>query len=377
MKPRKLLFVVNLDSFFISHRLPIALEAQRQGYQVHLATKITNKYEELNNLGISIHPLTMSRSSTNLLSLWFTLHELWVLFRKVKPDIVHLVTIKPILLGGLVARFSKVPAVVAAVSGLGFIFIAKGIKASFRRQLVGFLYKIVFNHGNIKIIFQNQDDWNTLANWANLPNRKIRIIPGSGVNLDQFQKTSLPVDSNLVILAARLLKDKGVLEFIEAAILLKQQGVSARFCLVGSTDKNNPASMSDDELIQWQNTGAIELWGHSTDMREVLRKASIVVLPSYREGLPKILIEAAACGRPVITTNVPGCRDAIIPNVSGLLVPVQDSVALAQAIRTLIDQPIICANMGDAGRLLAESKFNVNHVVAEHIKIYNELTVYP
>ena len=370
---RRLLFVVNVDWFFLSHRLPIALEARRRGYQVHIATGLTDKLDELQRHGLVVHPLALDRSSTGLGNAWRTLVQLWQVFRAVRPDVVHLVTIKPVLLGGVVARLAGVPAVVAAVSGLGFVFMARGSAAMVRRWLVGALYRVALGHPNLKVIFQNPDDRASLARLARLPDSKLGMIRGSGVDLAQYGHTPLAPGVPVVLLAARLLADKGVREFVHAARLLKQQGVSARFCLVGSVDPANPSSLADAELAQWAQEGVVELWGHRADMPEVLRLAHLVVLPSYREGLPKVLLEAAACGRAVVTTDGPGCRDAIDPGITGALVPVRNAVALADAINGLINDPARCQAMGNAGRALAESAFDVRQVVAAHLRIYHEL----
>jgi glycosyltransferase involved in cell wall biosynthesis len=300
--------------------------------------------------------------------------QLMKVFRAVRPDVVHLVTIKPVLLGGLVARLAGVPAVVAAVSGLGFVFVARGIKAAMRRLLVGALYRVALGHKNLKVIFQNTNDLNILSKLANLPSRKVEMIRGSGVDLSIYEHAPLQLGLPVVLLASRLLVDKGVREFVNAARLLKLQGVSARFCLCGSVDLSNPTSLTDVELASWEKEGVIELWGQRSDMPQVLRKAYVVVLPSYYgEGLPKVLIEAAACGRAVITTDHPGCRDAIENCVTGLLVPVRNVPALAKAIQALINEPDRCQAMGNAARALAERAFDVRQVVASHLIIYQKL----
>lgn len=370
---RTLLFVVNVDWFFLSHRLPIALEALRQGYSVHIATGLTDKSKELQRHGLVVHPLNLDRSSTGLGNAWRTMIQLWRVFRLVRPDVVHLVTIKPVLLGGLVARLTMVPAVVVAVSGLGFVFIAHGPRALVRRWLVGGMYRIALGHRNLRVIFQNPDDRASLTKLAHLPDSKVEEIRGSGVDFAQYAYTPLPPGVPVVLLAARLLADKGVREFVHAAQLLRQQGVAARFCLVGAVDPGNPASLTDAELARWASENVVELWGQRSDMPEVLGAAHMVVLPSYREGLPKVLLEAAACGRAVVTTDVPGCRDAIDPGVTGVLVPVRDATALADAIKGMINDPVRCRSMGDAGRALAESAFDVRQVVAAHLRIYQEL----
>ena len=370
---RRLLFVVNVDWFFLSHRLPIALEALRQGYEVHIATGLTDKRAELERHGLVVHPLALDRSSTGLGNAWRTMVELWKVFRAVRPDVVHLVTIKPVLLGGLVARLVGVPAVVAAVSGLGFVFMAHGAKATVRRWLVGGLYRVVFGHHNLKVVFQNPDDRASLAKLARLPDSKVEMIRGSGVDLAQYSHTSLPLGVPVVLLAARLLADKGVCEYVQAARLLKQRGVLARFCLVGTVDPENPTSFTQAAVDTWVHEGVVEWWGHRSDMPQVLAMAQVVVLPSYREGLPKVLLEAAACGRAVVTTDVPGCRDAVDPDVTGLLVPVRNAAVLANALEGLINDPERCRTLGNAGRVLAESAFDIRQVVAAHLRIYQEL----
>ena len=370
---RTLLFVVNVDWFFLSHRLPIALEAMRQGYQVHIATGLTDRLDELQRNGLVVHPLALDRSSAGLGNAWRTVLQLWQIFKAVRPDVVHLVTIKPVLLGGLVARLAGVPAVVAAVSGLGFVFMARGAKAAVRRWLVGAFYRLALGHGNLKVIFQNADDLRSLAKMAHLPGAKVAVIRGSGVDLARYAQVPLPSGVPVVLLATRLLADKGVLEFVQAARLLKQRGCNARFVLVGTVDTANPTSFTNTEVSAWVDEGAVEWWGHRADMPQVLAASQVVVLPSYREGLPKVLIEAAACGRAVVTTDVPGCRDAIDPGITGVLVPVRNAVALANAMEALINDSVRCQVMGDAGRALAEKAFDVRQVVATHLQLYQEL----
>jgi glycosyltransferase involved in cell wall biosynthesis len=370
MNTRRLLFVVNVDWFFLSHRLPIAIEAMRQGYEVHIAAKITDRLGEMQSHGLHVHSLGVSRSKTGLVEAVTVAMQIWQIYKTVKPDVVHLVTIKPVLMGGILARLAGVPAMVAAVSGLGFVFLERGLVAAVRRKLVEILYKASFGHRNLKVIFQNAQDKATLVQLASLPEATTELIRGSGVDISQFTAGPFPHGTPVVMLAARLLADKGVREFVQAARLLKTAGSTARFCLVGTADLDNPTSLTQTELDTYQHEGIIELWGHRTDMATTLSAAHIVVLPSYREGLPKVLIEAAACGKAVVTTDVPGCRDAIEPGVTGVLVPARDAPALSQAIDALLDDPQRCFAMGQAGRKLAEQAFDINQVVAQHLRIY-------
>jgi glycosyltransferase involved in cell wall biosynthesis len=374
---RKLLFVVNVDWAFLVHRLPIALEALQQGYEVHIATALTDKLTVLQSHGFVVHPLSMDRSSENLLAIGKTIWQIFRVFKLVKPNVVHLVSIKPVLLGGLAARLARVPAVVVAVPGLGFVFVAKGVKAAIRRWLVGGLYGLTLGHRNLRVIFQNPDDKACLARLVNLPDRNVTMIRGSGVDLSQYRVMPLPTSAPVVVLAARLLVDKGVREFVQSAKILRQRGLlaqDARFVIVGKPDLASPTSLYPDELAQWTEEGVVELWGHRTDMPQVMAAAHVVVLPSYYgEGLPKVLIEAAACGRVVVTTDHPGCRDAIDPGITGVLVPLRDAIALANSIQELLSDPVRCVTMGQAGRELAESAFDVRQVVAVHLQIYQEL----
>tara|TARA_B110000003_G_scaffold266221_1_gene292910 strand:+ start:854 stop:3136 length:2283 start_codon:yes stop_codon:yes gene_type:complete len=373
----KLLFVVNVDWFFLSHRLPIALQAIKQGYEVHIATELTDKITVLQSHGLVVHPISLDRSRAGLWGIGKTFFQIYQICKLIKPDVVHFVTIKPVLLGGLAARIARVPAVVSAVSGLGFVFVAEGFMAVIRRWLVRNLYRVALGHSNLKVIFQNSDDLSYLARLVELPEQKVSMIRGSGADLSQYcvapQSTGVPV----VLLPARLLVDKGVREFVQSAKILRQRGLSdqdVRFVIVGKTDPANPHSLHQDELTLWAEEGIVELWGHRTDMPQVMAAAKIVVLPSYYgEGLPKVLIEAAACGRVVVTTDHPGCRDAIKPDITGVLVPVRDVVSLANAIYELLGDPSRCAIMGQAGRKLAESVFDERQVVISHLKIYQEL----
>lgn len=371
---QRLLFIVNVDWFFVSHRLPIAQAAIKKGYEVHLATRVTDKRTLLESSGIIVHEIGLERAGINpIKTAWYFLQILYVLM-KIRPDITHVITIKPTILGGLASHFVRPKLLVAAVSGLGTVFVAEGPLARARRLFITLLYRIAFAHQNLTVIFQNHDDQYVIQKITHVPKSRCVTIRGSGVDLDKFVPTPLPDGPPIVMFAARLLGDKGIREFVNAAQSLKQnyrfarQGV--RFVLVGSDDPGNVTSVSEAELKHWKAAQGIELWGHCSDMRNALAKAYLVVLPSYREGLPKVLIEAAACGRAVVTTDVPGCRDAVEPGKSGLLVPVKDHSALADAIQFLLDNPDKVKKMGQNGRTLAEKSFDIDMVIAQHLNIY-------
>jgi glycosyltransferase involved in cell wall biosynthesis len=256
---------------------------------------------------------------------------------------------------------------------LGYVFMARGFRAFLQRALVGRVYALALGHFNQVVIFQNPDDRDTLMLSTGLPVGKVALIRGSGVDLAHYVSTPLPTGVPVVVFPARLLSDKGVFEFVGAARLLRDKGVEARFVIAGLLDAANPTSVTQAQLDDWTSEGVIENWGYRNDMPLVLSSASVVVLPSYREGLPKALLEAAACGRAVVTTDVPGCRDAIDPGSTGLLVPVREVAPLAQAIEQLLLNPAQREAMGLAGRLLAEREFDVNAVVDKHLAIYQRL----
>jgi len=368
------LFVVNSPEFFLSHRLPLAVAVRATGVTVHIATGLGPACKEIAELGFEHHLLPISRSGRNPFAELRTLWGLYRLMRTIRPDLVHLVTIKPVLYGGLMARFSGVPAMVAAISGLGTVFVDRDQRRSRIRRGVEWLYRLALGHPNAKVIFQNPDDRAALTDMGAVSKDKTALIRGSGVSLASCPMRPEPEGVPVVTFAARLLEDKGVGEFVEAARLLKERGVVARFWLAGSLDPGNLTSVSEDVLSQWSNEGVVEVLGHQSDIPGLFAYSNIIVLPSHREGLPKALIEAAACGRAVVTTDVPGCRDAIDPETTGLLVPVRDPSGLADAIQFLIDNPERRKQMGASGRALAEREFAIEMVVDAHLAIYRELT---
>ncbi|KGJ89903.1 glycosyltransferase family 4 protein [Colwellia psychrerythraea] len=368
---KKLLFVVNVDWFFISHRLPIALSAMNQGYEVHLACGVTNKKNFLESYGITVHQLSLSRSGVGFYNELKTVNQLYRVIKSIKPDIIHSVTIKPVLYGNVIARLLRVPVRITSISGLGYVFIAVGIKAKLFRVLISSLYKVALN-GASAVIFQNSSDRDILKKLGAVNANQEVFIRGSGIDLGLYSVSEEPKGMPVVMLVARLLVDKGVNEFAAAARIVKLTRNDVRMVLVGDADLENPKSISPEQINEWVSIGLIEHWGYSHNVPETISKSNIMVLPSYREGLPKSLIEAAACGRAVITTNVPGCRDAIEPNETGLLVPVKSVELLAEAVLKLIDDDALRLKFASNGRKLAESAFNIQDVIKKHIDIYEQ-----
>jgi len=378
MEGRTLLYIVNAAEYFVSHRMPIAQRAKELGYSVHVAStglagSASKAIEEILEEGFTYHAIPLNRGGQNpLVELW-SLLKLYALMRKLSPDVVHLVTIKPVLYGGLAARFAGVQSVVAAVAGLGTIFIAQSRVAKARRWLVIRFLKLAFSVPGFTAVFQNSDDREVLLTRKVLTPCQTKIIRGSGVALDKYPYMPEPEGKPVIVMASRLLKDKGVLEFFKAAEILKDRNVVAELRLIGDCDPGNPTSLTPEEADSWGKKSSVKLLGFRSDIPDQYAAANIVCLPSYREGLPKSLVEAAACGRAVVTANVPGCRDAIIPDITGIMVPVRDAVALADALQSLVESPELRRKMGFNGRRLAESEFLIGKIVDQHISIYEKL----
>ncbi|CAM5179499.1 Glycosyltransferase involved in cell wall biosynthesis OS=Castellaniella defragrans OX=75697 GN=HNR28_001806 PE=4 SV=1 [Castellaniella defragrans] len=371
VRPRRLLFIVNNPAFFLSHRLPLAVAARQAGYDVQVATMDGPSVAEIQSLGFVHHALPLSRSGMNPWTEAVSLWSIWRLLRRLRPDLVHAVTIKPVLYGGIACRLARVRAFVAAISGLGYMFMQTSGSRGLLRRLALLLYRCALGHRNSRVIFQNSADQNVLVEAHAVRPGQAVLLRGSGVDLQAFSPQPWPEGPVTVVMAARLLRDKGVEEFAAAARLTRDQGL--RWRLAGSPDPGNPASVDPAMLQAWQSEGLIDWVGECADVAGFYAQSHIVVLPSYREGLPKSLVEAAACGRPVVTTDVPGCRDAVEPGVTGLLVPVRDARALADAVSQLARDESMRLRMGAAGRSLAEQEFGLERIVQAHVRIYAEL----
>ena len=372
--------LVLLDGFLyggtIGNRLQIAQAALNAGYEVHIATKITDKFDQLKGYGFVVHPLDMSRGFKSVFSEIKLIFQIYKIYKEVNPVVTHLITIKMVLIGGIAAKFARIPSIVSSISGLGYIFISKKIRIIILRIIIGLLFRYILSSNNQRVIFQNTDDRDIFRKVTGIAKSKTVLFLGSGVDLSSYKPTPPTSDRFVIALISRMLGDKGVYEFVEAAKILKlikYENPKYRFVLVGDIDPDNPTSLSLDQLKSWDKEGVIDYWGHRNDISKVLELVNIVVLPSYREGFPKILMEAAACGRPIVTTNVPGCRDAIEHLVTGLLVPVRNSKVLANSIKSLIDNQDDCEKMGLAARKRALKLFDVNDIIDLHLNLYEML----
>ena len=367
-------FLVNDDAFFASHRLDLGIALRDAGFRVVVAAGDEGGARAIEAAGLERVAVPFDRGGRSITRDARTLARVTDLYQRLAPTLVHHVTIKPVLYGSLAARAARVPAIVNAVSGLGFVFLDRTLAGRALRAGVTLGYRAALGRRAVTV-FQNLDDRDELVRRGMVDATRTRIVRGSGADTRRFARTPMPVDERpLVVLPARLLRDKGVCEFVEAARSLRARGVRARFALVGSADSTNPARIRRDELDSWVARGDVEWLGHRTDMERVYQEASLVVLPSYREGMPLVLLEAAAVGRPTVTTDVPGCRDAIEDGVTGWLVPVRDATALATTIeRALGDRAELCARGEAAARWVRERGLTRADVVAQHLAIYREL----
>ncbi len=369
----KLLFTVNDAGFFLSHRLPIAQAAAAAGYDVQVATAPGRAAGDIVARGFAHHPVPISRRGLNPLAEAGALWALYRLYRRLRPDLIHNVTVKPVLYGGIAARLARCPAVVSAISGLGFVFIRRGWAAAPLRALIETGYRWALKRAGSKVIFQNPDDRGAFLSRNLTMAEDCVLIRGAGVDVAVFAPLPEPDGLPIVVLPARMLMDKGVGEFAEAARALRSQGVAARFVLVGDSDEGNPTAIPAARLRAWESEGILEWWGFRGDMAAVLAQAHIVCLPSYREGLPKSLIEAAACARPIVTSDVPGCREIARGGENAILVPPRNAGALATALRQLIEDAALRRRLGTRGREIAVAEFALERVVSETLEVYDRL----
>lgn len=374
VRPRRLLFVVNNAAFFASHRLPLGRAAIEAGYDVHVACPQSPALVALAEQGFTVHPVPIERTRHTIATETGALRALVRLYRELRPDVVHHVTVKPVLYGSLAARLARVPAVVNAMSGLGYLYTARGVAAALRRGVVEAVYRVAFRHGRLRVIFQNPDDMTVFVRRRLVRSRDTVLVRGSGVDAHEFVPSPEPeADAPVIVLPARLLWDKGVGEFAAAARLLRARGFRFRAVLAGDVDEGNPSSVPLAQLHEWVDEGVVEWWGFRGDMPAVYGQSSIACLPSYREGVPKALLEAAACGRPIVTSDVPGCREVVTDGETGLLVPPRDAAALANALGALLADAQLRARLGAAGRQRVEREFTVELVVAQQLALYRDL----
>lgn len=373
MKPL-VLFLVTEDWYFLSHRLPMARAARDAGFRVAVATRVGEAAQAIVAEGFEVFPLRLRRRGAGIGGELVAIAELVMLYRRLRPAIVHHVALKPAVYGSLAARLAGIGAVVNSVAGLGYAFIGREFKARLLKTAMLTAFRMLFRGRNRWVVVQNHDDYRLFVdNHLTAPERTL-IIRGSGVDTDAFQMRDEPPGPLRVALVARMLWDKGVGEAVAAARRLRQWQVPVRLVLVGAPDPANPKSIPEAELRRWQDEGVVEWWGHRADIAEVWRQCAIAVLPSYREGLPKSLLEAAACGRPMVATDVPGCRELVRHEGNGLLVPAQDAEALAHAVRRLAEDAALRQSLGAHARRDVESHFSATTIARQTAALYRRAT---
>ncbi|MCE3230185.1 MAG: alpha-D-QuiNAc alpha,3-galactosyltransferase [Alphaproteobacteria bacterium] len=372
---KKLVFLVTELGYFCSHRLNLALAAKQAGFEITVVTNCTQRPNspaiEAQLNGFSLYHLPFHRSRLNPIAEVQTLWQLWRAYRRLRPDIVHQVALKPVIYGTLCARLARVPRIVNALGGMGYLFTHRSVRSTIIKPLMALAFRILLTHRRCALILQNPDDVELMTPLVGRD--KIQLIRGSGIDLNTFYPTEEPPSPPVkAVMVSRLLWSKGIGELVEAASLLKQEGVPLEIQVAGDLDPQNPASVSPETLSAWKEENGVIWLGARTDIAEVYHQAHIAVLPSYREGLPKSLLEAAACGKPIVTTDVPGCREVVISGENGLLVPPRNGIALAKALRTLVEYPELRVRMGKLSRRKAEQEFDEKKVIEQTLAIYHE-----
>lgn len=369
----KLVVLLTEDWFFCSHFFDRALAARQDGYDVTVLAHDNGKSAQIRAAGIDFVPIPFRRRGLNPLSEFRTLRAILGAYRRLQPILVHQVALKPMLYGSLAARLAGIRSVVNAPVGLGFVFASDSLKSRLLRPFVRLALRLLMNPRGSKVVFENGDDLKQFVERGVVRREDAVLIRGAGVDVDLYAPAAEPPDPPVVTLVARMLWDKGIGDFVEAARRLRTDGVSASFRLVGAPDPQNPATISEAQLCAWHEEGVIEWLGQRDDIPAVLAQSHIACLPSYREGLPKSLLEAMAAGLPIVATDVPGCREVIKHGVSGLLVPPRDSARLATALRQLIEDRALRRRFGLAGRQRAEREFASPIVIGQTLAVYATL----
>lgn len=368
----KILLVANTDWYLFRFRLLLAKHLRTQGMEVVFVSPSGKYVQDIKANGFRWIEWSVGRQTINPFGELQSILRLMRIFQNEQPSLVHLHTIKPVLYGSMAARFVKLSAVVRSITGRGYVFLGNDLRAKILRPLVKGIYRLMLNADTGATIFENQTDRQFFLDESLIHPDRSLIIEGVGVDTDYYSPLPEPEGVPTVLMAGRLLWDKGVGVFVEAARLLKQK-MEVRFILVGEVDPGNPASIELDVVQGWVADGSVEWWGWQSDVRVAISASQLVALPSLGEGIPTILLEAAACGRPIVATNVPGCRDVVQDEVNGLLVPPNDPVMLASALAQLLTNPLLRSKMSKQTRLLAKQRFSSKHIIDQTQKLYLEL----
>jgi len=367
-----LLFFISEDWYFWSHRLPLAQSAVDRGWKVYLVTRVSTYQKQIEDRGIKVIPLKrFKRGLQNPFKDLLSLFEIFKIYKKVYPNIVQHVALKPIVLGTLAAHMTNIRSIFNTFAGMGSLFTKMDRRNKNLSDIFYLVFKFLFKPPSVRLVFQNASDRDNMVKRNIIKNDRTVLIKGSGVNVSVFNPRGNPSSKfPIVLLASRMLWDKGIGEFVEAARQINAEGPRARFVLVGAPDNENPRSISRSQLKQWHRSGHIEWWGHQNNMAEVYAQAQIFCLPSYREGLPKTILEACASGKPVITTNTIGCRDIIRHNENGLLVQPCNARDLSAAIETLLEDPDRRYKLGQKGREIVVKEYTEEIITQQTFRQY-------
>jgi glycosyltransferase involved in cell wall biosynthesis len=372
-RPR-LLFFVAADWFFCSHFLDRAIEAREQGFDVFVLTRVQDHAGQITGSGLQLLPIEIGRGVSNPVTELNALSSVVRSYRLVRPDIVHHIALKPIVFGTVAARLAGIRRVVNAPVGMGFVFSSGSLRARLLRPAVRAALRLLLNPEGSRVVFENRDDLCEAVKDRLVSSEDAVLIRGAGVDLDRFHSGPVAAGVPTVVLVARMLREKGIEDFVEAARILRDRRVAARFLVAGAPDLGNPGAISESELRRWHEEGVVEWIGRRNDVEAVLASAHIACLPSYyREGLPKSLLEGLAAGLPIVTTDVPGCRETVLVGENGLLVPPRDPARLAKALATLIGDADMRARFGARSRQLAEAEFGTAKVSEATLALYRAL----
>lgn len=364
-KSKKIIFVISEDWYFISHRLFLAKYAISKGFEVSLVTKITKHKQQIESCGINLIDWPINRRSANIFSEFRSISALIKAIKQSSPDIIHSVGLKPILYSAIASKFCKVKIRFFAFAGLGYVFSSKQYLAKLLQPCIVLIMKVLINNKYSTLIMQNEDDAKVFIDKNIVMENQISIIKGAGVDTNFFIGSNNDHDTPIVLLPARLLRDKGIEDFFEIARILKNQGLNARFAIAGREDFDNPEAVDKQSLSNWNESNLVELWGHVENMADAFKKSSIICLPSFREGLPKALLEAASCEKPIVSYDVPGCREIVFNDINGFLIDFRNINELSRAIKTLLLDKSLRIRMGKAGRDLVIKEFSQEKIAKQ------------
>ncbi|GBG13303.1 uncharacterized protein NMK_0849 [Novimethylophilus kurashikiensis] len=370
VKRPKLIYFTSVDWFFCSHFLERAIAAKNCGYDVLVITNVDQHGDRIKNAGLRLIHLKIERRSLNPFTSVKNIYSITKIYLEEKPDIVHHIALKPILLGGVASLLSRQKGIVNAIVGMGYLYISQRLVVKIIRPLLGLSLKLLLNPSGSKVIFENSDDLTSFVAAKIVREADAVLIKGAGVNPENFKLGGQPHHPPVVALVARLLWDKGIAEFVNAARIIKNKGLICRFLIIGKADLDNHASIDEKTLSEWRAEGVVELPGYRDDIPKLLSEVDIACLPSYREGLPKSLLEAMAAGLPCVTTDVPGCREAVRNGDNGILVPPQNAESLSDALERLLLDEKLRIQMGQRGRARVVQEFSTEIVTRQTISLY-------